>query len=167
MSESNSIMRTATAVEKKQFIPIGKKGPINKSYLEVKQLKIRELEKDYHSKKIPFDRYSALLDLQDAIDTYIKEYKRRVGNMTKISEALFENDIFSTEIIKTYAGKSRFKLIETKDIWTDKLIDNMKQTIQDKKEVIYEGERGNRISMFMYNEEYFKLFKKTPKPEVK
>ena len=158
MSEEGKVIRAATSDEKKDFIEIGKRGR-KLSYKDATQRKIRELETKYHSELKPYDRYSALLELQDALDIFVKEYQRNVDKQGKSLEvSLKENGLFDDKILNSYGDKSRFKLIYAKKINTEKILDGIKQTVQDKMEVEFAATRGNRVTFQMTNAEYEEMY---------
>lgn len=166
-NDYTSVIRPATSDEKKDFIEVNPSRKL--PYKELKMRRIREVEKELHANHQPFDRYSALLGLNDAIEDFVREHRRKVGkDVEALETALHGKDFFDEKTIRSYGDINRFILKEAKKIYTEKVMDGVKVPVQDRMEVIFKAKkRGNEICFHMYNEEYAEKYvnKKTEAPK--
>ena len=121
----DQILRTPTADELKEYTDISKpshrRNDINTMFRE----KMNELEKEFTKSYEPFDSQCARLDFSEKLERAQKEILTRSENRATA------NDIIKVEIgdLRKYADKKRMNLVTTKEKYTDKLIDGIRQSV--------------------------------------
>ena len=166
-----AVLRNMTNQEQEHFIELGNHGPKRPTYSAKKKETIKLLETKFHKNFIPYDRKGALLDLQDTLDALRLKLQRTVNGRDELEREMAKKDIFPDSKLEAYGDIKRFTLNKITPITTEKLIDNIKQSVQDRVKVEYrQKEYGNAVLFIMSNSDFDKQFpaldhngnKKTP-----
>lgn len=142
MSEVN-IFRPITDAEKQDFNELGQTN-----ILEVFMAKLADKRTECQKSYKPFDGYSARQDFEEQI-------RKLIGDAsTVIDPKLLAKKKVNIPNLDVYAEADRFDLVSADDVFADKLVDGMRNTVKIGKNFNYKAKaRGNGITVFVPKED--------------
>lgn len=145
-----TVIRPATVDEKKEFIELG-----HPTFHNVIRKKVIEEESKHTKAHRPFCFRCAKLDVQDKVDSIMKENSRMSEHGTP------QNRIEKIEMsnFSEYGNPKMFTLLDTKEINEDKLLDGIRTSVLVGYNMIYRCKKrgcGNTVfvPLKIYNERY-------------
>lgn len=132
----DNIFRPLTEAEKTEIVEIGQSN-----VLELFLARLADKRVEYAKVYKPYDHYSARLEFEDTL-------RKRVGEIASVVGKDAKNTKIEFPDLEEYGINDRFSLVGTKDVFEDKLLDGIRNSVRTGKEFKYRGKaRGNMVTV--------------------